>query len=371
MNFLILTEAADVHAFTVAKVLESWGHTVQRVLMADLPTLSSFTLEMSDTATMPVVQTRHQSGDEILVQPDLVWVRRLSSPWVGDMCDPRDVNFVLGEVRHFIPNVLYALGDKPVWINPYFGRSRADCKGVQLAQARGVGLTVPPTLISNDPSRIREFIAKNAPNEVVYKGFTPDRWAQDGKLKALFLTATVTEELLPPDDILRLTPGIFQLRVAKVYEVRATFFDGCCLAARLDSQSHRLGAVDWRAIPSSELKLEAIDLPDVVHRRCVALMKELNIRFGCFDFIVDKDGDWVFLEINEMGQFLWVEAIDPSIKMLSTFCEFLESAAAGEIFSGANRDVSFQDVCAKFDAEETLALEHHMHRYHLTPALEY
>lgn len=36
-------------------------------------------------------------------------------------------------------------------------------------------------------------------------------------------------------------------------------------------------------------------------------MSELQLKFGAFDFIVDKDGSWIFLEINPNGQWLWLE----------------------------------------------------------------
>ena len=44
--------------------------------------------------------------------------------------------------------------------------------------------------------------------------------------------------------------------------------------------------------------------------------------FGCFDLIVNPVGDYVFLEVNEGGQFLFVEhyAGQP---VLDAFCEFL------------------------------------------------
>ncbi len=36
-------------------------------------------------------------------------------------------------------------------------------------------------------------------------------------------------------------------------------------------------------------------------------MKILNLTYGALDFIVTNDNQWYFLEINPMGQFLWIE----------------------------------------------------------------
>lgn len=45
--------------------------------------------------------------------------------------------------------------------------------------------------------------------------------------------------------------------------------------------------------------------------------------------IVTPGGDYVFLEVNEMGQFLWIEAANPEIRLLDHFCSFLMSGSAG------------------------------------------
>ena len=52
-------------------------------------------------------------------------------------------------------------------------------------------------------------------------------------------------------------------------------------------------------------------------------MASLGLKFGCFDFIVTPDGEYVFLEVNEAGQFLWIEGHCPELKMLSEFCHFI------------------------------------------------
>ena len=47
--------------------------------------------------------------------------------------------------------------------------------------------------------------------------------------------------------------------------------------------------------------------------------------FGCIDFIVTPEGEYVFLEVNQMGQFLWVELANPEFPLLQAFAEFLVS----------------------------------------------
>ncbi|MBA3537169.1 MAG: hypothetical protein H0T84_11265 [Tatlockia sp.] len=51
-------------------------------------------------------------------------------------------------------------------------------------------------------------------------------------------------------------------------------------------------------------------------------MKEIGVVFGCFDFIVTPDDEIIFLELNEQGQFLWVEEILPELCYMDMFAEF-------------------------------------------------
>lgn len=54
-----------------------------------------------------------------------------------------------------------------------------------------------------------------------------------------------------------------------------------------------------------------------------AYMHHMNIQSGAFDFAVDTDGNWTFLECNEAGQFLFVEDILPQNKVLASFCAWI------------------------------------------------
>ena len=36
-------------------------------------------------------------------------------------------------------------------------------------------------------------------------------------------------------------------------------------------------------------------------------MSEFNLNYGALDFIVTPNDEWYFLELNSMGQFLWIE----------------------------------------------------------------
>lgn len=140
----------------------------------------------------------------------------------------------------------------------------------------------------------------------------------------VFYTTVISEDLLPSSSVLALTPGIYQKRINKQFEVRATFFGNTNISVKIVNSAED---VDWRLkSATSGLKIEPITLCKEIENKCLLMMKELGIVFGCFDFIVTDDNQYVFLEVNEMGQFLWIEELLPELKMLDNFCNLFLSA---------------------------------------------
>lgn len=109
----------------------------------------------------------------------------------------------------------------------------------------------------------------------------------------------------------------------------------------------------------------AIELPPQVRSRCRRLMQRMDLVFGCFDFIVTPEGEWVFLEVNEAGQFLFLESWCPELPMLDMFCAFLESRDADFEYTPNACPVRFDQMVR--DAAVTLSLQE-ARDLHLGPA---
>lgn len=98
-----------------------------------------------------------------------------------------------------------------------------------------------------------------------------------------------------------------------------------CYAIKLNSQDNEK-IVDWRLpLQLKSFSTEPIKLPENIKNKILFFMKETNLAFGCFDLIFTKEKEWVFLEINPMGQFLWVEEQCPELPLLGAFCHLLIS----------------------------------------------
>ena len=66
---------------------------------------------------------------------------------------------------------------------------------------------------------------------------------------------------------------------------------------------------DWRAGNfKKSTRIEALDdFPKELTQLCVAHVKALGLNFGALDFVVDKHGEFWFLENNPNGQWAFIE----------------------------------------------------------------
>ena len=94
------------------------------------------------------------------------------------------------------------------------------------------------------------------------------------------------------------------------------------------------------------MAIDPIALPDAIARQCRAFVQRLGLVFGCFDLIVTPAGDYVFLEINQMGQFLWVEEENNAFPMLQAFCDFLVSSSPTFRYTARPQAVTMAEINA-------------------------
>jgi len=209
---------------------------------------------------------------------------------------------------------------------------------VQHEAAAKVGLTMPETLFTNNPEEIRGFLARG--RQVIYKPLAGGGWRSKDAHFLTYTTVLRVEDLVA-DHLLRQTPGIFQELVPKAYELRVTIVGRHALAAKVLSQDTEKGKLDWRR-SQAELRFEPAQLPPEVEARCFALLDEMGLVFGCLDFVVTPEGEYVFLEVNEMGQFLFVER-SCGVPLLDAFSEFLLQARVDFVWDPDSVRVRYTD----------------------------
>ncbi|MFF8726005.1 hypothetical protein ACF073_05885 [Streptomyces sp. NPDC015171] len=181
--------------------------------------------------------------------------------------------------------------------------SRAEYKPLQLATARACGLTIPPTLISNNADAVRAFVG-DVGGRVICKPVASPVLIEDDQLKTVY-TRRLTEGDL--DDLrgIETTAHLFQGWIDKEYEVRLTAVGHQLLAAEIHAGSDA-AHTDWRSDYAS-LTYRVGEVPDAVAAGVRSYMDRLRLRFAAMDFVVSPDGVWTFLEANPCGQWDWIE----------------------------------------------------------------
>jgi len=70
------------------------------------------------------------------------------------------------------------------------------------------------------------------------------------------------------------------------------------------------------------IEMKPYELPGEVAAGCRRLLRDLGLVHASVDFVVDPDGQHVFLEVNPQGQFVFLET-RAGLPMLDMFSEFL------------------------------------------------
>ena len=191
---------------------------------------------------------------------------------------------------------------KARWVNPRIASLQARNKPTQLLLAHELGFTIPTTLISNEASSVAKFIKTNE-DKHIYKVLT---WYFEPPDQMIFTSAVEADQVSSDPGAVSMAPGIFQVRIPKAYEVRATVVGDRVFSVRIDSQAHEQTKLDWRRDQYS-LSYSLCDLPRNIRKLLVRMSRRLMLSFGAYDLIVTPSGQYIFLEVNPLGQWLWLE----------------------------------------------------------------
>lgn len=327
LRILITTTPDDVHAIYALLALRSKGCKPIIWYTADYPVQQKHNFEIINGEV--VWQSCGEDFEINNDQFDIVWYRRPQRPTISPHVHPSDIENSQKENGMLYQAFWEVIANNAIWINPAKQARSANCKILQLRTACQNGLKIPSTLISNDPQKIKQFIESYGDGNIIYKTLYPLHWITHEGLHLTY-TNKLSKPDLPSDYILQSTAGIFQKRVDKLYELRVTYFGEQAVAVKIETQHAKTQArIDWRSVPTHQLQIKEYKLPDQIDRKCRQFMKQLGLIFGCFDFIKTPDNEYIFLEVNEAGQFLWIEDANPDIKMLNTFTNFILNQAPG------------------------------------------
>lgn len=224
-----------------------------------------------------------------------VWYRRIKPYGLHpDLADETARLFAWSETNEALLGFWYSIDG--YWMNPPTADEVALRKIRQLQVARRLGLSIPDTLVTNDPQSARGFIDAYGAGHVVRKAFR-------NIVQAPRETARLREGDLALLESVRYAPVTFQRFVPAVLDLRVTIIEHDIFAAAIRSEpafeaDYRRGLGSATVAPYT--------LPDDVAGKLLQLMQALNLSFGAIDMRVTPEGEHVFLEVNPAGEFLFI-----------------------------------------------------------------
>lgn len=328
--------AHDMHAAAVCWALRRSGYrpTWARTLADDA--MAPLSLHADDRAGLRF------SGGIDPAHTSSVWFRRPRMPDAFDGAAPSDLAFLQDEWKRFAGNVhaVTAAAGDVFWVNRPDRALVAENKLLQMRAAHRCGLRFPATLMSSDPEEIRRFFAAHA--RIVYKPFATHSWRDgDGRIFSTY-TRALDADALQDDAALRLCPGIYQACVRKRYDLRVTVIGHRVFAVRLDAPATDDGVVDWRAASIGDnTTSQPFALSGTWEAALRRLMESLGLVFGCIDLVADEHDELHFLEINQAGQFLFVEHDTPELPLLRATAAMLAEGRPDYSLDTIADDVSY------------------------------
>jgi ATP-grasp ribosomal peptide maturase len=229
-----------------------------------------------------------------------IYYRRPSGFSFPEDLSDADRVFAGEEARHGLGGLLAAMD--VLWVNDPIRASVADYKPLQLKIASRSGLLTPATLVTNDLGAVIDFAAAQS-GPIVCKALSPIVHSENGEVRITFTTPVDPAGIDPAE--LAVTAHLFQAWVPKEYEVRVTMVGRTPFAVTIHASSES-GHIDWRS-DYGALTYSPGSVPDDVRAGMVRYLDTLGLAYGAFDFVVKPTGEWVFLECNPAGQWLWLE----------------------------------------------------------------
>ncbi|MFD8279702.1 ATP-grasp ribosomal peptide maturase [Streptomyces solisilvae] len=297
MTVLVLTRPTDATADLVIAELNERSVPVHRLDPRDFPETLTMAARIGPDRTSWEGALRGQHRDVSLTDVRSVYYRRPGTPRIHPDMPEQDARWAQAEAQAGFSGLMYWL--PCLWVNHPHRNAWATYPPVALAAAVRSGLTVPQTLITNDPNEAREFVTALPGQVAAYKALGTTRPSdQDDRPQALWTTQVRPDEI---NDSVALTAHQFQEWVDKAYEVRLTAVGDQLFAAEIHAGSDA-SRIDFRADYDS-LSYKPCQVPEPIARGIHMLMFMFGLQYVALDFLVNPHGRWYLIDVNPNGQW--------------------------------------------------------------------
>lgn len=315
---MALSHKNDLHTFAVQRQLQDDHGVTCHVIEID-DQLHNGAVAWSNG----VARLRDTAGEWIDVDDiGVIWARRTRFPQLDDdgSFAEHELEFVTNQWRETLYGVL-ATNPEAVWVNDPAAVRRAENKILQLGVAQSLGLRAPKTFIGQDVDELTTFLDQLDGDDVAVKAVCGSRRMQTQTLRIN------KQELLSNPHSIRVAPAIYQEVIEGDEHLRLHVLGDEVVTVRVESDTF-----DWRTDLHVPFSPTAIDRE--FERSVCEVARRLGLRMAIMDAKVTPDGEVVWLESNQQGQFLFMQALSGT-DLIGPVAKFL----AGEL-SAATPTVS-------------------------------
>lgn len=183
-----------------------------------------------------------------------------------------------------------------------FSKEKFNNKLSNLLIASQCGLAIPKTYVVsskerlNDLSKNKKYITKSVNKDIVYNDNHRIEFANFGPMK-------INRRSLNNMDT-HFHPSLIQEYIEKNFEIRVFVLGEELYSMAIFSQADSKTAMDYRNINFDKpTRMVPFALPLSIRNKILLFMSKINLNSGSIDMIVTKKNEYVFLEINPVGQF--------------------------------------------------------------------
>lgn len=283
MKILVLGCPEEAHARHMGQALGAAGASVNYLDTTQFPAR----LRLSWCPQTAEGTLRFESGDRLsLGDIHSVFWRSLGEPAIAPL-EPPLKQVAIQDAASLLRSLIKSCPAR--WVNSWQAYEFHKEKPRQLQRVHELGVTIPDTLISNDPEEVQAFAEGR--DRLIFKPVYGGAH-----------TRILTREHLDTarlQHVLSLAPVTLQTYIPGT-NLRTYVIEDAVYAAEIRSAS-----LDFRE--DAQAQLIPVVLPETAQRQCVAIARALGLTWTAIDWRQPPDDEWVFLEANPSPMFLFFE----------------------------------------------------------------
>lgn len=215
----------------------------------------------------------------------------------------KSISFELQNEWLMVENFIYKNFEKKHKLGSVF-QEKYHNKLEALSIAKEAKLIIPNTIVTTSKLKLLDFIDYNKKyiTKALYNVFTVE---SENKFISLGTELISKLNIDTLNDIFY--PTFVQEYIEKEFELRVFYLDGTVYPMAIFSQNDFKTRIDFRNYNREKPnRMVPFILPKSISEKLIIFMKKMDLDTGSIDLIYTPEKEFVFLEVNHLGQYDWL-----------------------------------------------------------------